>query len=168
MSRAARDAGVSAAANLFRPPLRPMCEADLVQVIEVEEASYEFPWTLGIFRDCMRVGYDCYVYDGPSGPIGHGVMSVAAGECHLLNICVHPDWQRRGLGRQLVEFLLEIARQKNVRTAILEVRTSNTAAHRLYTNLGFNEVGVRQNYYPAREGREDAIILALELGGNLW
>jgi len=155
---------VSAAPNLFLPQLRPMQEADLARVIEVEEAAYEFPWTLGIFRDCLRVGYASYVYDSPSGPVGHGVMSIAAGECHLLNVCVHPDWQRRGLGRQLVEFLLDVAREKKAHTALLEVRLSNQVAHGLYAGLGFNEVGVRQNYYPARGGREDAIILARELG----
>ncbi len=141
-----------------------MVEADLTQVLDNEHAGYDFPWTLGIFRDCLRVGYDCYVYQGPSGVIGHGVMSVAAGECHLLNVCVHPDWQHRGLGRRLVEFLLDVARQKNVRTALLEVRVSNTTAHRLYASLGFNEVGTRHQYYPGGEGRrEDAIILAREL-----
>ncbi len=144
-----------------------MCEADLSQVLTVEHASYEFPWTPGIFHDCLRVGYKCYVYEGPSGLIGHGVMSVAAGECHILNVCVHPDWQRRGLGRQLVQFLLDVARQNGVQTALLEVRASNTAAYHLYIDLGFNEVGVRQKYYPARDGREDAIILALELPDTL-
>ncbi|HYM48453.1 MAG TPA: ribosomal protein S18-alanine N-acetyltransferase [Burkholderiaceae bacterium] len=154
---------MSAATNLLAPQLRPMRDADLSQVLNVEQLSYEFPWTLGIFRDCMRVGYHCHVFEGPSGVVGHGVMSIAAGECHLLNICVHPDWQRRGLGRQLVVFMLDIARQHHVRTALLEVRVSNTVAHRLYASLGFNEVGTRHNYYPGRQGREDAIILAREL-----
>jgi ribosomal-protein-alanine N-acetyltransferase len=140
-----------------------MVEADLPQVVKIEHASYEYPWTFGIFRDCLRVGYQCYVYEGASGLVGHGVMSVAAGECHLLNICVHADWQRRGLGRQLVEFLLEAARAKGVTQALLEVRVSNTSAHHLYASLGFNEVGTRHHYYPGRDGREDAIILAREL-----
>lgn len=155
---------MSAATRLFHPPLRPMRETDLAQVLKVEQASYEFPWTLGIFSDCLRVGYECHVYEGPSGPIGHGIMSIGAGECHLLNICVHPDWQRRGLGRDLVEYLLAIAQRKGARSALLEVRTSNVAAHQLYVALGFNEVGLRPRYYPARDGREDAIILARELG----
>lgn len=154
---------VSAAANLLQPQLRPMVAADLARVLEVERICYVFPWTLGIFRDCLRVGYHCYVYEGRSGPIGHGIMSIAAGECHLLNICVHPDWQRRGLGRQLVQFLLEIARRQDVKTALLEVRVTNTGAYRLYANLGFNEVGMRRHYYPGYGGREDAIILAREL-----
>lgn len=154
---------MSAAVDLLHPRLRPMVETDLQHVLKIEQAAYEFPWTFGIFRDCLRVGYHCYVYEGPSGILGHGVMSVAAGECHLLNICVHPDWQRRGLGRQLVEHLLDVARAKGVGTALLEVRASNTSAYRLYTNLGFNEVGLRHQYYPGHGEREDAIILAREL-----
>ncbi len=144
--------------------LRAMHAADLPAVLEVEQSAYEFPWTLDIFRDCLRVGYDCYVLEGPDGLVGHGIMSVAAGECHLLNICVHPLYQRRGLGRALVEFLLKRAREKGARTALLEVRASNRVAHRLYTRLGFNEVGLRKGYYPARAGREDAIVLARDLG----
>jgi ribosomal-protein-alanine N-acetyltransferase len=154
---------MSAVAITPEPVLRPMAWMDLDAVLKVEEASYEFPWTLGIFRDCLRVGYICRVYEGPGGVIGHGVMSIAAGECHLLNICVHPDYQRRGLGRGMVEHLLEVAHGKGARVALLEVRMSNQAAYRLYTQLGFDEVGVRRHYYPARKGREDALILARDL-----
>jgi ribosomal-protein-alanine N-acetyltransferase len=154
---------MSAVQNLPLPQLRVMTEADLPHVIKVEQASYEFPWTLGIFRDCLRVGYHCYVLEAPVGVIGHGVMSIAAGECHLLNICIHPDWQLRGFGRRIVESLLDVARQRRVRMALLEVRVSNAIAYKLYTDLGFNEVGMRHHYYPGRDGREDAIILAREL-----
>jgi len=136
---------------------------DLPAVMKVEDAAYEFPWTLPIFRDCLRVGCHCYVYEGPQGIAGHGIMSVAVGECHILNICVHPDHQRRGLGEGMVYFLLDLARQKKARMALLEVRVSNAAAYHLYTKLGFDEVGLRKNYYPARVGREDAIILAKDL-----
>ena len=86
-----------------------------------------------------------------------------AGECHLLNICVHPDYQRRGLGSALVSFLLDRARRMGARVALLEVRVSNAAGYRLYVKLGFDEIGVRKHYYPARHGREDAIILARDL-----
>lgn len=154
---------MSAVQNLPYPRLRPMTDADLPQVIKVEHASYEFPWTPGIFRDCVRVGYYCYVLEGPSGLIGHGIMSIAVGECHLLNICVHPDWQHRGFGRHIVKFLLDVAREKRAHMALLEVRVSNAIAHKLYTDLGFNEVGMRHHYYPGPQGREDAIILAREL-----
>jgi ribosomal-protein-alanine N-acetyltransferase len=103
------------------------------------------------------------VYESPQGIIGHGIMSVAVGECHILNICVHPDYQRRGLGEGMVQFLLDLARQKKARIALLEVRVSNAAAYHLYNKLGFDEVGTRKNYYPAHQGREDAIILARDL-----
>ena len=137
---------------------------DLKAVMEVEQSSYEFPWTLPIFRDCLRVGCYCFVYETlEHGIIGHGIMSVAAAECHLLNICIHPDFQRQGLGEGMTLFLLDFARQKKARVALLEVRISNAAAYNLYIKLGFDEVGLRQNYYPARHGREDAIILARDL-----
>jgi len=145
------------------PRLRPMREADLPRVLEVETAAYEFPWTLAIFRDCLRVGYHCYVYELAGKPIGHGIVSLAAGECHLLNICIHPDYQRCGLATALVSFLLDLAREKRTRMALLEVRIANAAAYRLYTKLGFDEVGIRKGYYPVHHGREDAIILAREL-----
>jgi ribosomal-protein-alanine N-acetyltransferase len=148
------------------PQLRPMNESDLLGVLKVENLSYEFPWTLGIFRDCLRVGYHCYVLESERTPIGHGVMSIAADECHILNVCVHPDWQRRGLGRQMMQFLLEFARDRGAHTALLEVRVSNTGAYQLYQGLGFNEVGMRRAYYPGRGGREDALILARDLSGS--
>ena len=154
---------MSAVVAAPQPFLRPMSGLDLPSVIQVEETSYEFPWTLPIFRDCLRVGCDCFVYETQDGVIGHGIMSVAAGECHILNICIHPDHQRRGLGESMVYFLLDIARQKQAQAALLEVRMSNSAAYRLYIKLGFDEVGIRKNYYPSRIGREDAIILARDL-----
>lgn len=154
---------MSAVVSLPAPSLRPMGEADLEAVLANELAAYEFPWTLGILRDCLRVGYVCYVCEAAEGIVGHGVMSVAAGECHLLNVCVHPDRQRRGFGRLLVEFLLDLARTRGARAALLEVRASNVAAYKLYTGMGFDEIGLRKNYYPAARGREDAILLARDL-----
>ena len=154
---------MSAVVAAPQPIVRPMTGHDLPAILEIENASYEFPWTLPIFRDCLRVGCHCYVYESSRGILGHGIMSVAAGECHLLNICIHPNYQRQGLGEGMVLFLLDFARQKKARVALLEVRMSNTAAYRLYTKLGFDEVGLRKNYYPARHGREDAIILARDL-----
>jgi len=154
---------MSAVVTIREPALRSMRKSDLNDVLAVEQAAYEFPWSLGIFRDCLRIGYDCYVYQMPHGLMGHGIMSVAMGECHLLNICVHPDYQRQGYGRQMVEYLLAQARSRNAVVALLEVRVRNAAAYRLYTALGFDEIGVRKAYYPAHNGREDAIILARDL-----
>lgn len=154
---------MSAVVADVQPLLRPMTGHDLEAVLKVENAAYEFPWTLAIFRDCLRVGCHCYVYESPQGFLGHGIMTVAMGECHILNICIRPDYQQRGLGTGMVRNLLDLARSKKARIALLEVRISNAAAYRLYTKLGFDEIGLRKSYYPARLGREDAIILARDL-----
>jgi [ribosomal protein S18]-alanine N-acetyltransferase len=143
--------------------MRPMADEDLDAVMEVEEAAYEYPWTAGIMRDCLRVGYCCWVWKQDAVVVGHGVMSVAAGECHVLNVCIHPLWQGRGLGRRMLTRLLNIGRRHHADTAFLEVRVSNTAAIRLYQSEGFNEVGRRRGYYPHRKGREDALLFAKEL-----
>lgn len=144
--------------------LRPMCRRDLSRVVEVEQAAYAHPWTERIFLDCLRVGYGCWVYSLGPRLIGHGVMSVAVGECHILNLCVHPDWQGQGLGRRILRHMLNNGRQRHADTAFLEVRASNQAALRLYGTEGFNELGRRKGYYPAGEQRrEDALILAKSL-----
>ncbi len=143
--------------------LRPMREADVDAVMEVETSAYDYPWTAGIFQDCLRVGYCSWVCVLDEKIIGHGVMSVVAGECHILNVCLHPDWQNRGLGRRLVRRLLNIARQRQADTAFLEVRESNRVALALYRSMGFNEIGVRRGYYPAPNGRENAQVLAVSL-----
>lgn len=154
---------MSAVVFMRQMQLRNMCEADLPAVMEVELASYEFPWTFGIFRDCIRFGYICKVLSGDSGVIGHGIMSIGAGECHLLNICIQPQYQGQGYGTELTSQLLDIARARFAKMAFLEVRISNLAAYHVYSKLGFHEIGVRRGYYPACKGREDAMILARNL-----
>ncbi|HHH36169.1 MAG TPA: ribosomal-protein-alanine N-acetyltransferase [Gammaproteobacteria bacterium] len=135
---------------------------DLPAVLAIEQAAYEFPWTAGIFRDCLRIGYECYVAEGPAGIVAYGILSIGAGESHVLNLCVHPGHRRRGLGRRMLRFLMERARMARVDCILLEVRPSNRVAIRLYRSLGFNEVGLRKGYYPAHVGREDALIFAYE------
>jgi len=139
---------------------RAMREADLSAVMAVEALAYPFPWTEGVFRDCLRAGYRCLLALQQTAVIGYGVMSIAAGECHILNLCVHPDWQGRRLGRKLLLRLLALARGQDADTVFLEVRVSNRPALRLYASEGFCEVGLRRGYYPAAKGREDAVILA--------
>ena len=143
--------------------LRPMRESDVEAVMDVETSAYDYPWTAGIFHDCLRVGYCSWVYALDERVIGHGVASVVAGECHILNVCLHPDWQHRGLGRRLVDRLLNTARRCQAGTAFLEVRESNRVALALYRSMGFNEIGLRRGYYPAPNGRENAQVLALNL-----
>jgi ribosomal-protein-alanine N-acetyltransferase len=143
--------------------LRRMREDDVPAVIVVEQAAYLHPWTAAVFRDCLRVGYCCWIAALGAAIVGHGVMQVAAGESHILNLCVHPQWQRQRLGRNILRKLLSIARAQNADTAFLEVRPSNKSAIVLYESEGFCEVGTRRGYYPALNGREDAIIMAKPL-----
>mgnify|MGYP001590331421 FL=1 len=142
------------------PFIRSMRAEDLSTVIQVETAAYAYPWSEGIMRDCLRVGYSCWVCELGNDLVGHAVMSIAVGEAHLLNICVGPGWQGRGLGRRLLRRMLRIARERDADTMFLEVRVSNDAAQGLYEAEGFAEVGRRRDYYPARYGREDAIVYA--------
>lgn len=144
--------------------IRTMTYADLKQVIEVEVLAYTHPWTIGIFRDCLRVGYSCWVLTENETVIGYGVVMLAAGEAHILNLCVAPDHQRKGLGRNLLNFMTDKAAQSDIDMILLEVRRSNSSAIDLYLSEGFHELGVRDNYYPAETGREDAIIFAKYLG----
>ncbi len=132
--------------------------------MDIETRAYAFPWTEGIFRDCIRVGYCCWCYEVNGVIHGYGVMSVAAGESHILNLSVNPESQRQGIGTKLLKHFLQLACRHNADAVMLEVRPSNTAALKLYEKLGFNEIGVRRNYYPAEGGqREDALLLALSL-----
>jgi ribosomal-protein-alanine N-acetyltransferase len=142
---------------------RPMREEDLPSVLEIERKVYGYPWTEGIFRDCLRVGYCCWLHEEDGQVTAYGIMSVAVGEAHILNVCVDPARQRRGLGRHMMKHLLSLAVRHGADTALLEVRPSNRAALGLYESMGFNQVGWRRNYYPAADGREDALILALSL-----
>ena len=154
---------MSAVPRLSELRLRPMSEDDLSIVTGIERDAYPFPWTLQIFRDCLRVGYSCWVADRDGHIEGYGVMSISAGECHILNLCVRPDLQRQGVGRRMLAHLLFLARKHEAQTALLEVRPSNHPAIALYQQAGFGEVGVRRRYYPAAYGREDALILAKDL-----
>ena len=140
-----------------------MREQDLNGVLEIEGEAYEFPWAKGIFRDCLRVGYKCFVVEEGGELLAYAIMSVAAREAHILNLCIRPRCQRRGLGKRLLHFLLESAARAGADTLFLEARPSNTAAVHLYRSAGFCEVGSRRGYYPAAAGREDALVLAKTL-----
>ena len=146
--------------------IRPMTEADVAGVVALERASYQFPWSEGIFRDCLRVGYICRVVTSANGLIGYGVMSVGAGEAHILNLCIDAGLRCQGIGRRMLEYLLDRAVAAGMSEAFLEVRPSNTAAIRLYLSLGFDQVGMRRGYYQAVGGREDAAVLKLALRGR--
>ena len=137
-----------------------MVKSDLPVVLNIEQRSYQFPWSQGIFLDCLRHGHSSWVLEMEQCIIGYGVISLAVQECHILNLCIDPDYRGQGRGRYLLEQLLMTARAHNADTAFLEVRATNYQALSLYFSEGFNEIGLRKNYYPALVGRENAIILA--------
>ena len=142
---------------------RVMREADLDDVIAIEEAVYPFPWTRGIFHDCLHIGYLCRVLELHGKIIAYSVMSVAVEEAHLLTIVVPEEEQGKGYGKKMLNEMIQLAINNNAKTMYLEVRTSNKTAIELYQQRGFNELGIRHNYYPAEQGREDALIMALDL-----
>ena len=141
-----------------------MQAADLDQVLENEERSYQFPWTRGNFSDCLAARHECRLLLLDAETVGHGILAVGPEEAHLLNVCVRRDQQGRGYGRALVAHMLERAKIRGARMIFLEVRPSNLVAITLYHSLGFNEIGVRRNYYPAERGQEDAQVMALDVG----
>jgi len=154
---------MSAQVKPLVPQIRPMRSDDLAEVVAIEVRAYEYPWTEVIFKDCMRAGYSLWVLDSNAGMLGYGVLSAAAGEAHILNLCVDPRHQGVGLGRRLLNRLVDLARWHQAERVFLEVRPSNTRAIALYHRAGFCEIGHRPNYYPGRGRREDAVVMAKEL-----
>lgn len=146
-----------------RTEIRPMLPADLKAVSRIEKAAYNYPWNLGIFRDCLLAGYHCVVLDVGGAVTGFAIMSAAAAEAHVLNICVHPGARRFGYGRRLLNALIVRAHELEVEQVFLEVRPTNRPALNLYRSAGFVEIGVRPAYYQAEFGREDAVILSAQL-----
>lgn len=143
--------------------LRDMTEADLESVLRIEREVHAHPWTPGNFSDALRSGYLCKVHEAEQGMLGYAVLMLAVDEAELLDIAIAARQQRRGLGRQLLEQMLELARRRGMRRMVLEVRASNAAAIGLYRKAGFTDIGLRRDYYPAANGREDAILMGREL-----
>ncbi|MCJ8170017.1 ribosomal protein S18-alanine N-acetyltransferase [Atopomonas sediminilitoris] len=142
---------------------RPMTAADLDAVVAIEFAAFSHPWTRGIFADCLKTGYEGWLMFLGAQQIGHGVINRVLDEAHLLNITVKPENQGQGLGLKLLEHLMARAQAQECLTCYLEVRESNAPAYRLYERFGFNEIGRRRDYYPAADGREDALVMAYTL-----
>ncbi len=144
--------------------IRAMRLEDLPAVLEVEGKNYNYPWSEGIFKDCIASSnYRCLICEEMDVIVGFSIVSIMAGEAHIMNICVDPAVQKQGVGSKLLEYMIDLAMPK-ADTIFLEVRPSNQAAISLYKKRGFNEIGIRKGYYPAENGRrEDAVMLALEL-----
>ena len=143
--------------------MRKMRTTDLPAVLEIERQVYNYPWSEGIFNDCFKAGYGCWVCEDLDNVVGYCILSIAVGEAHIMNICVDPAEQKQGIGRKMLEHLIELARSGWANSIFLEVRPSNKAAIALYESHGFNELGVRKDYYPGKKGREDAVMLGLEI-----
>lgn len=145
------------------PQFAPLREPDLETVSSIEASIYEFPWTIGNFRDSLRAGYSCWSCRVGRDLAGYAVLMVAASEAHLLNISVAAPWQERGLGHAFLTFMADLARERHCERMLLEVRQSNVRARALYERNGFAEIGMRKEYYPARHSRENAIVLERRL-----
>ena len=139
--------------------LRAMTDADVAAVVAIERGVYPFPWTEGIFADCLRVGYHCTVLEIDYVLVGYGIVASGAGEAHLLNVCVREEFRNRGCGRTLLNGLISQAASAGAEVIFLEVRPANTTAIRLYESMGFRQSGFRPGYYQAAVGREDALVM---------
>lgn len=145
------------------PLYRHMTADDVDTVTAIENKIYPHPWTRGNFSDSLNAGYHCWIMELGGEIVGYGVIMIAVGEAHLLNMSIAAEWQRRGLGRELLKFVVKLARDFLAHKIYLEVRPSNIAGRRLYASAGFSEIATRRGYYPATRGREDAVIMELEL-----
>jgi len=145
------------------PLIRRLGMNDLDRIHTIEKLAYPYPWTRGIIEDCLRVGYACFGLQIGKDLVGYTIFNWAAGEAHLLNLCIHPGWQQRGFGSLLLEYTInQMARLEN-KTIFLEVRVSNPEAASLYKKRGFRVVGHRLSYYKAGDEREDAIVMRLDI-----
>ena len=142
----------------------PLAPDRIPEVMRLEQAIYPFPWTSGNFEDALRSGYSAWTLVSETDAIiAYAVAMLAVDEAHLLNLAVDPQLQRRGYGWRLLDWMARIMREYGARYLLLEVRPSNTEALRLYRQYGFEPIGIRRGYYPARRGREDAIVMRTAL-----
>jgi ribosomal-protein-alanine N-acetyltransferase len=142
---------------------RRMRASDLAEVAHLEKELYAFPWSIGNFRDSLTAGYDCWCVAHGEAVIAYGILMVALEEAHLLNIAVAPEWQNQGVGRAFLGHIVQVAREAGCQIVYLEVRPSNLSARHLYRKMGFQQIAIRPEYYPAVSGREDALFLGLAL-----
>ena len=142
---------------------RPMTEDDLDAIMAIEPHIYSHPWSRGNFSDSLTSGYSAWVLLDGAKIIGYALMMMVLDEAHLLNLSIAKAYQKQGLGRLLLEHMISIAKRHNAANMFLEVRPSNISAIALYENIGFNEMAIRRGYYPAHNGREDAVLMGLAL-----
>jgi ribosomal-protein-alanine N-acetyltransferase len=141
--------------------LRPLVVSDLPAVIEIEHASFPFPWKLESFLNELNNPYARLAVAEQAGQvIGYFCCWLVADEVHILDVAVHPDYRRCGIGRLLLQNILTKARQNGACSASLEVRVSNQPAITLYQALGFQQVAIRRRYY---KNGEDALLMVCPL-----
>jgi ribosomal-protein-alanine N-acetyltransferase len=157
---------LSAIPDKKHPLIRRLTLEDVDRIYQIELLAYPFPWSRGLFVECLRAGYSFFGLQLGKDLAGYTIISWAAGEAHLLNLCIHPDWQRRGYGSLLLEYAINHVARHGNEAMYLEVRTSNTRAAQLYRNRGFKVIGSRRSYYQAGDGREDAIVMRLAFRSN--
>lgn len=142
---------------------RDMSAHDLDAVLNIEQQVHAHPWTRGNFSDALASGYVCKLAELDGGMIGYAVLMPGVDEAELLDIGIAAPYQRRGYGRAMLALLLEAAAGLGKQRMVLEVRASNAAAIALYRSQGFVQIGLRRDYYPVQNGREDAILMGREL-----
>lgn len=142
---------------------KPLTLHDIEAIMHIEQRAYDYPWSAGIFADCLHVGYSSWGLWQGCELLGYCIMSMVVEDAHILNLCIDPDHHGRGYGRQLLEHMLNLAAERKASRVLLEVRPSNISARALYRRLGFMQIGIRRRYYPARNGREDALVLVKKL-----
>ncbi|WP_111643225.1 ribosomal protein S18-alanine N-acetyltransferase [Marinimicrobium alkaliphilum] len=144
--------------------LRPLTRADLFRIESIEAQAHTHPWSVDSYEDCLGGRQQCWVARVGNDVVGCTVFTQSADESELLNLVVAPRWQGKGIGRSLLNFVVtQVAPRAEV--LFLEVRVSNQKAITLYSASGFIEVGRRKDYYPAYEGREDALVMMRRLAG---
>ena len=142
---------------------RAMIREDLPKVTAIEQSSTPHPWREAHFADSMKSGYQCIVAELEGKIIGHAVTMIAVDQADLLIITIDQDRQGQGYGKKLLDQVMKIASNQQCHTLLLEVRRSNDKAFNLYLDMGFSEIGIRRDYYPIGNKREDAIIMAMDL-----
>jgi len=142
---------------------RPMLASDLDAIMQIEPHIYSHPWTRGNFSDSLKSEHSAWVLEHNEKIIGYALMMMVLDEAHLLNLSITKVYQKQGLGRYLLEQMIRVAQHQKAANMFLEVRSSNISAITLYENIGFNEMAIRRGYYPAQNGREDAVLMGLAL-----
>ncbi len=143
--------------------IRAMHPTDLDRIILIEREIFLFPWSPGNFSDSIDAGYLCQVMEQADTIVGYGIMMMSPDEAHILTLGISANWQKKGLGKKLLQHLIQSASNMNAKSILLDVRESNLGAAQLYQQMGFQQIATRKGYYPAMCGREDARVMQLLL-----